>query len=283
MAVPGCPDHAQDWTCKPQARDNLPPAGPQIRREDEQILYPFQFSHPQLGMAQILFAQQSDFFAGSFGRRLQLGAESATAESTGLHADPKLQKMALRGILSSKSESNLRQLPCLSPVDDEVTSSGYPRRPSLSARSRTNSGRLISPPQEIDHPWETCPFRTLFLVVQDMLVLKYGLELDELDFINKAKDLLCNVTAEILVLSPMLEAASMAGLELGNSSALALDVLSMEAADIDSHRSLAWLWQTVAATCCWAVSDVICEAWLQIFFAPAFQLCRSVQMLSESF
>lgn len=59
----------------------------------------------------------------------------------------------------------------------------------------------------------------------------------------------------------MLEAsASMAGLELGNSSALALDVLSMEAADIDSHRSLAWLWQTVAATCCWAVSDVICDA-----------------------
>jgi len=138
-------------------------------------------------MAQILFAQQSDFFAGSFGRRLQLGANSATAESTGLHADPKLQKMALRGILSSKSESNLRQLPCLSPVDDDATSSGYPRRPSLSARSRTNSGRLISPPQEIDHPWETCPFRTLFVVVQDMLVLKYGLELDELDFINKAK------------------------------------------------------------------------------------------------
>jgi len=25
-------------------------------------------------------------------------------------------------------------------------------------------------------------------------------------------------------------------------------------------RSLAWLWQTVAATCCWALSDVICDA-----------------------
>ena len=40
---------------------------------------------------------------------------------------------------------------------------------------------------EIDHPWETCPFRTLLLVVQDMLALKYGLQLDETDFVTKAK------------------------------------------------------------------------------------------------
>lgn len=42
-------------------------------------------------------------------------------------------------------------------------------------------------PQEIEHPWETCPFQTLFVVVQDMLALKYGVQLDEFDFVNKAK------------------------------------------------------------------------------------------------
>ena len=30
--------------------------------------------------------------------------------------------------------------------------------------------------------------------------------------------------------------------------------------DIKEDASLAWLWQTVAATCCWALSDVICDA-----------------------
>jgi len=136
-------------------------------------------------MAQNLFSQPSSFFASHLGRQAQLSAKVAAGELPG--HDPKLQKMALRGILTSKSESQLRLSPQLSPVDDEVASNGYPRRPSLSARSRSNSGRLISPPEEIDHPWETCPFRSLFVVVQDMLALKYGLQLDETDFVSKAK------------------------------------------------------------------------------------------------
>ncbi|CAK9079062.1 Uncharacterized protein SCF082_LOCUS37740 [Durusdinium trenchii] len=161
------------------------------------------------------------------------------AYSLGVH-DPALGKMALRGILSSKSESNLRLSPHSSVGDsDDVASNGYPRR-AASTRSRTNSGRMLMP-QEIEHPWETCPFQTLFVVVQDMLALKYGVQLDEFDFVNKAKAMI----------------ALISGLEL-NSTALALDVLIE--GDMDSPRSLAWLWQTVAATCCWAVSDVICDA-----------------------
>ena len=58
----------------------------------------------------------------------------------------------------------------------------------------------------------------------------------------------------------MLEASPIGGLELVNNTALVLDVLSIEAGNMDSQRSLTWLWQTVAATCCWAVSDVICDA-----------------------
>jgi len=82
--------------------------GAQIRREDEQTcagksghleqikplcflritswlqvtVYPFKFSRPQLGMAQILFAQQSDFFAGSFGR---LDSFQSLSNFTDLH------------------------------------------------------------------------------------------------------------------------------------------------------------------------------------------------------
>ncbi|CAJ1411157.1 unnamed protein product [Effrenium voratum] len=103
-----------------------------------------------------------------------------------------LEKM--RGLTSSKSEAGLRmpgapeRLGTVAPVPAPVAESGGypPRRPSSMSKSRTNSGRLSSP-QDIDHPWETCPFRTLFLVIQDMMALKYGLQLDEPDFVGKAK------------------------------------------------------------------------------------------------
>eukprot|EP00930_Biecheleria_cincta_P039096 TRINITY_DN26899_c0_g1_i1.p1 TRINITY_DN26899_c0_g1~~TRINITY_DN26899_c0_g1_i1.p1 ORF type:complete len:634 (+),score=113.29 TRINITY_DN26899_c0_g1_i1:146-2047(+) len=48
--------------------------------------------------------------------------------------------------------------------------------------------RLGSPPAEdIDKPGETCPVGTAFIVLQEMLALKYGIQLDEHDFTCKAK------------------------------------------------------------------------------------------------
>lgn len=48
--------------------------------------------------------------------------------------------------------------------------------------------RAGSPPlDEIEQPGETCPFGAAFVVLQDMLALKYGQQIDENDFIGKAK------------------------------------------------------------------------------------------------
>eukprot|EP00931_Biecheleriopsis_adriatica_P005016 TRINITY_DN10658_c0_g3_i1.p1 TRINITY_DN10658_c0_g3~~TRINITY_DN10658_c0_g3_i1.p1 ORF type:complete len:624 (+),score=147.40 TRINITY_DN10658_c0_g3_i1:60-1931(+) len=59
---------------------------------------------------------------------------------------------------------------------------------SLSARRVKTPSRLGSPPaDEVAEPWETCPVGATFMVVQDMLALKYGLQLDEFDFASKAK------------------------------------------------------------------------------------------------
>ncbi|CAJ1416419.1 unnamed protein product [Effrenium voratum] len=166
--------------------------------------------------------------------------------------------MSKRGLTSSKSEAGLRmRLGTVAPVPAPVAESGGypPRRPSSMSKSRTNSGRLSSP-QDIDHPWETCPFRTLFLVIQDMMALKYGLQLDEPDFDRRPG---ASIPAYAVASQTfgLREWQARAGLEL-NSTALALDAL-MEP-DLVPSRSLAWLWQTVAATCCWALSDVICDA-----------------------
>lgn len=47
--------------------------------------------------------------------------------------------------------------------------------------------RMGALPEEIAAPGETCPLRAVCSVVQDMLALKYGMQLDEDDFVSKAK------------------------------------------------------------------------------------------------
>ncbi|CAE7885228.1 PAT06 [Symbiodinium microadriaticum] len=106
--------------------------------------------------------------------------------------EAELEKLSmLRRLSSSKSESSLRArtpqrlgspLVVLQSSQEPVH-----RKPSLSARSRSNSGRLSSPPDDVEQPRETCPVSTLFMVVQDMMALKYGMQLDEFDFVSKAK------------------------------------------------------------------------------------------------
>eukprot|EP00913_Durusdinium_trenchii_P017895 g16814.t1 len=99
----------------------------------------------KLGMAQIVLGPSNFSTTGA----------ARVAYSLGVH-DPALGKMALRGILSSKSESNLRLHSSVGDSDD-VASNGYPRR-AASTRSRTNSGRMLMP-QEIEHPWDWEPVR----------------------------------------------------------------------------------------------------------------------------
>lgn len=79
-----------------------------------------------------------------------------------------------------------------SPPPDDLSDDGpalFSSRSASAPRLRMGTPkRLGSPPAEdVDQPGETCPVGTAFIVLQEMLALKYGIQLDEHDFTCKAK------------------------------------------------------------------------------------------------
>jgi len=92
--------------------------------------------------------------------------------------------------VSSKRVSTPQRMASPPPVDLSDDGPGLvPSRSASASRLRTGTPkRLGSPPAEdVDKPGETCPVGTAFIVLQEMLALKYGIQLDEHDFTCKAK------------------------------------------------------------------------------------------------
>jgi len=97
---------------------------------------------------------------------------------------------------------------------------------------------LGSPPAEdIDQPGETDPVAAAFTVIQDMMALKYGVQLDEHDFISKAK-VRCSPEER---LSPLKFATALNGepaLKLKDSSSEHLVQLRLNAIVVTTFQEL---------------------------------------------
>eukprot|EP00930_Biecheleria_cincta_P088260 TRINITY_DN7749_c0_g2_i1.p1 TRINITY_DN7749_c0_g2~~TRINITY_DN7749_c0_g2_i1.p1 ORF type:complete len:672 (+),score=132.15 TRINITY_DN7749_c0_g2_i1:166-2016(+) len=93
--------------------------------------------------------------------------------------------------VSSVRLATPQRLASASPTSEDAAHDGAIfRGPALrrSASGGLTPKRKSSPPTEdIDQPGETCPVGTAFIVLQEMLALKYGVQLDEHDFTCKAK------------------------------------------------------------------------------------------------
>lgn len=112
--------------------------------------------------------------------------------------------------------------------------------------------RCSSPPDDIAAPGETCPLRAACAVVQDMLSLKYGLQLDEADFVSKAKvrcdpasRLLPERLAEALNSEPALRVK-----DAGNERLLQLQLRLVTVASFAELRGFVRRWPGTACAVC---------------------------------
>jgi len=61
------------------------------------------------------------------------------------------------------------------------------------------------------------------------------------------------------------------------AAAATLEVAAESLGGGGGGQSLGWLWQTVGATCCWALSDVICDACISKGLAPGSPDCKGIE------
>mmetsp|Transcript_25877 Transcript_25877/g.74169 ORF Transcript_25877/g.74169 Transcript_25877/m.74169 type:complete len:526 (-) Transcript_25877:239-1816(-) len=114
--------------------------------------------------------------------------------------------------------------------------------------------RVGSPPEEVAGPEDTCPLGAVCTVVQDVLSLKYGTQLDEADFLGKAR-VRCDPGARLLperLVDALNEEPALRVKDVGNERLLQLQ---LRATPVSTFGELVGLVRRWPGTAC-AVASV---------------------------